>query len=71
MPKNIPNTNRQACTLLDGTRLQRAYVYLPESVWHLLQQQARDSHQSVSQLIETFANSGDDNLKDNNEKSTI
>lgn len=66
MPSTVTGTRRQALQASDGTQLQRMYVYLPVEVWHLLQHQARTTHTSVSQLIESFALGGNSTSKDIN-----
>ncbi|MGZ9711495.1 hypothetical protein ACXX82_11865 [Glaciimonas sp. GNP009] len=63
MSQTITGTPRQLVTASDGTKLQRQYVYLPESIWHLLRVQARAANTSVSLLIQTFASSGTANSK--------
>jgi hypothetical protein len=57
MPHQIKGTKRQMVTTADGTKLQRQYIYLPESIWHLLNAQARADNTSVSLLISSFATS--------------
>ena len=57
---------RQNLTSIEGVELQRQYIYLPKKVWNLLQDQARQTHDSVSQLIEKFANSGTANSQEIN-----
>ena len=61
----VLGTNRQSITTADGTTVQRAYVYLPLHVWQALQESARVSGTSVSQVIETFATSGTAKSKEN------
>lgn len=65
----IPGTVRQSLTSASGTQLQRQYMYLPVSVWHALQLQARESGTSVSQVIEHLAISGLVKSKDQNANS--
>jgi hypothetical protein len=68
----VHGTNRQSVTAADGTAMQRAYIYLPSHVWHLLQEAARANGTSVSQTIQSFAISGNANSKDQpNVKSPI
>jgi len=61
---------RQTITTTEGAELERQYVYLPRMIWHLLQQQARTTNTSVSQLIEQFANGGTAFSKDNNDATS-
>lgn len=61
---------RQKTTTVDGTNLERQYIYLPRMIWQLLQQQARTTNTSVSQLIEHFANSGTANSKESNDRAS-
>jgi hypothetical protein len=63
--RRIPNTNRQMLTASNGA-IERSYVYLPARIWAQLQELARNSGTSVSQIIESFAISGTAKLKDNN-----
>lgn len=65
----IPGSQRQSVTAADGTAMQRSYVYLPSHIWHLLQESARTSGTSVSQVIQAYAISGPPNSKDHNDKS--
>lgn len=65
----IPGTSRQSVTAADGTAMQRSYVYLPSHIWHLLQESARSSGTSVSQIIQAYAISGQQNSKDHNGQS--
>ena len=67
MPISITGTSRQSLTASDGTKIQRQYVYLPETIWHQLQQQARSTSTSVSQIIESLATSGTRNSKESND----
>jgi hypothetical protein len=67
MPHQIKGTNRQMVTAADGTKLQRQYVYLTESIWHLLHAQARAANISVSLLITSFADHGTSTPKDTND----
>jgi hypothetical protein len=64
--RRIPNTNRQMLTASNGGAIERSYVYLPARIWAQLQELARNSGTSVSQIIESFAISGTAKLKDNN-----
>jgi predicted DNA-binding ribbon-helix-helix protein len=70
-PITIPGTRRQSVTCADGTKLQRKYVYLPESAWHALQRFARATDTSVSQLIKSFADHGIATLKESNDSLSI
>lgn len=63
----IPGTSRQSITTVDGTAMQRMYVYLPSHVWHRLQEAARVSGTSVSQQIQLFAISGTASSKETHE----
>ena len=62
----IPGTSRQSITTADGRQVQRMYVYLPPSIWHLLQEAARANGTSVSQQIQSFAITGTAISKENN-----
>jgi hypothetical protein len=68
--RSIPNTNRQMLTASNGGAIERSYVYLPAPIWAQLQELARNSGASVSQIIESFAISGTAKLKDNNNGRT-
>jgi hypothetical protein len=68
-PRRIPGTARQSLKSVDGTALERKYVYLPASVWEALEASARTSGRSISQLIATFATNGPDNSKEHNDQA--
>ena len=68
--RRILNTNRQELTSSNGGVIERSYVYLPAPIWAQLQELARSSGTSVSQIIESFAISGTAKLKDNNNGHT-
>jgi len=63
-PRTLPGTKRQSLTAIDGTAIQRQYLYLPAEAWTALQKKARATGRSVSQVIASFATDGTANLKD-------
>ncbi len=68
--RRIPNTNRQMLTASNGGVIERNYVYLPAPIWSRLQELARSSGTSVSQIIESFAISGTVKSKESNDSRT-
>lgn len=68
-PTTVGGTKRQTVTAADGTPMQRQYVYLQPSEWAALQEKARITGTSVSQVIATLAASGTDKSKGNHDRS--
>lgn len=62
----IVGTDRQTVTTIDGSKVERMYVYLPAHVWHKLQATARSQGTSVSRIINAFATNGTANSKETN-----
>lgn len=67
--RRIPRTSRQKLTASNGGEIERSYIYLPTVIWAQLQEMARHNGTSVSQVIQSFANSGTVKSKESYESS--